>query len=422
MEAPLFKLLLLPLLPYTSAGNFSQGCWEDVATFLSDLNAAKPKAYAVRMYDSVGKFGSNIFSGNTDRLGSYSECVSAEAPSGRFRGQYCKLQVQQDSIDYDCGMCVPSSCSEEDVTELAILDNVLEWEDKVLKNPIYIYSQSGPFYLGVDTFFLISGLLSSRSLLNMLRRSEKEITFCITLKYLCNRLLRSKYALMTIGTFLFLATFTVTALLSSFYKLPVANPRDMRKTSTIMYFLEYYSKPYCRYGPFLVGILLGLFTYQQPGPVLRTRTQASLGWLCAMFSMFMVIALAYTLKASLDAYSPSMALYQAVHRTVWAAAVGWIVFACEEGFGGFINWFLSWSIWAVIAKISYACYLVHPMLIMLYNGLQETLTHYSDVNMFYLFLAHCLMTFLVGLALTVMVEMPLQGLKQPRLNRQAVPL
>ncbi|XP_048360293.1 O-acyltransferase like protein-like [Sphaerodactylus townsendi] len=651
LMALIFNLLLL--FPCASfARNLSQECWEDVTEFLSDLTAANPKAYAVRMYDSVGKLGSNILSGNTDRLGCYSECVSTEAPSGRFRGQYCKLQVQQDSMDYYCGICVPSSCSDEDVTELAILDvfkfktvsfllpvptpfavnstlsyestarcakdlfpldafvavclfvsvsflvlpiagtvsevwrkakrdpsalssanygstasseqdegtvdwvlkcfslqknfpavwrtkpprevssalngiralsllwiisghtsqmtawqnldNVLEWEEKVLKNPIYIYSQGGPFYLGVDTFFLISGLLSSRSLLNTLRRSETEITFCVTLQYLCNRLFRlqplhmysvcllaglysvipwgalwepsklqvdncrsvwwanlllinnlipgtescngwtwylandfqfylttpllvffhtrSKRLLMASGTFLFLATFTITALLSSFYRLPIANPRDLRKMSTVMYFAEYYSKPYCRYGPFLVGILLGLFTYQQQKPILRTKAQASLGWLCAMLSMLMVVALAYTLEGPLDSYSPSIAIYQAVHRTIWAAAVGWIIFACEEGFGGFIAWLLSWDIWAVVAKVSYACYLVHPMLILMYNGFQETLIHYSDINMFYLFLGHCLMTFVIGLALTVMVEMPLQGLKQSRAHRQAVPL
>ncbi|XP_062984867.1 O-acyltransferase like protein-like [Elgaria multicarinata webbii] len=629
MAAFVLTLVLLLLLPGVSVAiNITLRCWEDVTEFLSDLNAEKPKAYAIKMYDSIGKLSSNVLGGNMDRLGSYTECVSAEAPSGRFRGQYCKLQVQQDRMDYYSGICVPSSCQEEEITALAVLDvfkfkttsflsplpslfalnstvsfttvarcakerfpidafvtvclfisvfiitlpaagtiysadvwtaakrtelptqslpsanygstsstendtskskaerkhgrepgstlpavsdgskpnNVLEWEAKVLKNPIYIYSRSGPFYLGVDTFFLISGLLSTRSFLNMLNRSEKKIPFQITLKFLCNRLLRlqplhmysvcllvglysitpwgalwelsklevdncrrawwanlmlvnnfiagpeacngwtwylandfqfyfttpllvffstrSKHWFIVLGTFLFLASFTVTALLSSFYRLPVANPQDMRKTSTVMYFMEYYSKPYCRYGPFLVGILLGLFMYHQQTPILRTKVQAAAGWLCAMFSMFMVVALAYTLEDISNPYSPITAIYQAVHRTIWAIAVGWIVFASEEGYGGFINWILSWGVWTVVAKISYACYLVHPMLILLYNGLQETLMHYSDINMFYLFLGHCLVTFIVGLALTVMIEMPLQELKQSLagVNQQVVRL
>ncbi|XP_025029484.1 O-acyltransferase like protein [Python bivittatus] len=654
MVTYVFKVFLFSFLTSASpAINITHECWEDVTEFLSDLNAEKPKKYAIKMYDSVGKYSSNILNGNVDRLGSYTECISAEAPSGRFRGQYCKLQLQQDRIDYSNGICVPDSCHEEEITALATLDifklkstsfllpfpslfalnstisistvarcakdfstvdvfigvclfisvffiilpaagtiysavlwrkaksnqlpsdanygstssmqkntsksktertqthesisgllplvdgskqtvwltqpsqevspalnglravsllwiisghtsqmtawqnldNVLEWEAKVLKNPIYIFSRSGPFYLGVDTFFIISGLLSSWSFLKMLNCSEKDINFCIALKYLWNRFLRlqplhmysvcllvglysvtpwgalweflklevdncrrvwwtnlflinnfiagpescngwtwylandfqfyfitpplvflstkSKYWLVILGIFLFLAMFTVTALLSLFYRLPVANPQDMRQTSTEMYFLEYYSKPYCRYGPFLIGVFLGLFMYHHQASVLRTKVQASVGWLCAMFSMLMVVALAYTLEDSLSFYSPLVAIYQAVHRTLWATAVGWIIFACEEGYGGFINTMLSWGVWTVVARISYACYLVHPMMILLYNGLQETLIHYSDINMFYLFLGHCLMTFVLGLALTVMVEIPLQKLKKP---------
>ncbi|EPQ13341.1 Nose resistant to fluoxetine protein 6, partial [Myotis brandtii] len=333
-------------LPFVfPARNISLKCMRDTDEFLSDLNSVEPKEYALRMYDSVGKLGSNILNGNVDRLGSYSECLSTHAPSGSFQGQYCKLQILQ--------------C------------NGWTW---YLANDFH-------FHLTTPVIVFVHG--------------------------------KSKHVLVLLGAALFLASFTATALLTLAHDLPVAAPSEASENATVLYFSEYYTKPYCRIGPFLVGVFLSLFMHQNhQANILKTKVQALLGWICSLSSLFAVVAVAYAVDDTSATPSVAAAVYQAVHRSLWAAAVGWVVFACHEGYGGLVNQLLACGMWSFLASISYACYLVHPIVIILYNGLQETLIHYTDTNMFYLFSGHCLLTFVAGLALTLFIEKPCQELKR----------
>lgn len=118
-----------------------------------------------------------------------------------------------------------------------------------------------------------------------------------------------------------------------------------------------------------------------------------------------------------------------------AVTVNWSLCA----FVGFVDRLLSLRVWIPLSNISFACYLIHPMLIILYNGKQETPIHYTDLNFvsasylfiglllfspvnflfvtlsfflqFYLFLGHTALTLFLGYVLTVLIEKPYLFLK-----------
>ncbi|XP_068958913.1 O-acyltransferase like protein-like isoform X2 [Petaurus breviceps papuanus] len=123
-------------------------------------------------------------------------------------------------------------------------------------------ARCAPRLIPLDAFAgLCIGCLSTRSFLKLYGNSEKGITPKVMLRYLFSRLARGKRALMFLGAMLFLTPFTIAAQLSLTQKLPVASPSEAREHETVLYFLKYYTKPYCRYGPFLVGMLLGIFKH-----------------------------------------------------------------------------------------------------------------------------------------------------------------
>lgn len=47
---------------------------------------------------------------------------------------------------------------------------------------------------------------------------------------------------------------------------------------------------------------------------------------------------------------------------------------------GFVKTLLSLGFWVPLSNISFACYLTHPVFILLYIGMQETPMHYTDIN------------------------------------------
>ncbi|KAF3849194.1 hypothetical protein F7725_015691 [Dissostichus mawsoni] len=308
---------------------------------------------------------------------------------------------------------------------LWIIYNYKNWRTTVESNPLQVLTISGPVFLAVDTFLLlgiqplhmfvmcltielisliqwgpywfpfIDTLMDCKTywwanlflISNLLPVHEICIpwSWYLSLDFQCYattpvlvyfyRLNRGVFIVVAGG--LLLMTTVAGAVVTALMHLPVFQPSTLTSEYYVLY---YYVKPYTRYGPFLIGILAGIYLTTKKDPLLKHKWQAALGWIFCLSVMAAVIGLSYILKETPASPSVPHALYQGLHRPLWALAVTWIILACEDGYGGLIKNLLSLGFWVPLSNISFACYLTHPVFIILYIGLQETPIHYTDIN------------------------------------------
>ena len=86
---------------------------------------------------------------------------------------------------------------------------------------------------------------------------------------------------------------------------------------------------------FLVYNLAKSCHHTNDSPVLlMVQRHAAIGWFCCLSLMAVLVGVAYVLRETPAYLSLPHALYQGLHRPLWALAVSWIILACEEGYGG----------------------------------------------------------------------------------------
>nr|KAG5692737.1 hypothetical protein BaRGS_033848 [Batillaria attramentaria] len=142
----------------------------------------------------------------------------------------------------------------------------------------------------------------------------------------------------------------------------------------------YYVKPYCRMGPYIVGMLTGYLLYRTD---CRLRINKMVNLLCWAVAAACALAVLYGLYETSHGHLVSLpvsALYNAVNRTVWGACVAWVIFACVTGNGGFVNTILSWPALMPLSRLTYCIYLLHIMMLYGYCFSRDTLFYYSDAN------------------------------------------
>ncbi|XP_078593512.1 nose resistant to fluoxetine protein 6-like [Branchiostoma floridae x Branchiostoma japonicum] len=208
-----------------------------------------------------------------------------------------------------------------------------------------------------------------------------------------------------------LASFITTAVLTWHY--------DMKAPDGD--FVTYYGKPYCRIGPYLVGVAVGWLLVKMKRKQTRSITMSLLmtvGWLVAAASAVAVLYATYGIYngTTLQTQGENV-LYLTVHRTVWAMALGWVVVACHHGYGGVVDTILSWHGWVPLSRLNYCAYMLHQQLVLVVYLSMEGPIHFSNFTMVYFFLGHLTLSFGLAFLTCVAVETPFVGLEKIILNK-----
>lgn len=180
-----------------------------------------------------------------------------------------------------------------------------------------------------------------------------------------------------------------------------------------------YVSPYCRMGPYIVGLLLGYILHRCRGKHIK------LHWVINILGWMLATALALIVLIGLFDYAngkePSLqlsAFYNALSRPAWGLCIAWVIFSCVTGNAGPVNALLSWAGWIPLSRLTYTAYLTHPIVLLVWATSRRTSFFFTDVSVVMVFFATLLATFAVSYIIFLFFEAPVMAVEKMLFKRE----
>ena len=219
---------------------------------------------------------------------------------------------------------------------------------------------------------------------------------------------------------LLVVSFAVTAFITGYYQLtasqffPLAHGDYLPPGIVPDYSSQIYSKPYCRIGPYIVGLVLGAIFYhnKKPSfpPIVNYLVYFSM-WACAVG---VAIPTVYGLQDGFYGHVFSQAenvLYTTFARTGWGVALALLIYACHNGYGGPINSFLSLPMWVPLSRLTFNAYLVHPIILDAMNGSQRDTIYYTDITFVPYIIGSVVLSYGAAGIVSALIEFPVANVE-----------
>ncbi|CAD0199989.1 unnamed protein product [Chrysodeixis includens] len=168
------------------------------------------------------------------------------------------------------------------------------------------------------------------------------------------------------------------------------------------YYVNYYVNTLTRASPFFVGMIFGYFA--KTFKIKLQKWQVLCFWILALsLSTFILYADHATRFNSNQTIAN---LYNSFIRPLWALFIGSLVYMCNHGYGGPINWFLCLSMWKIHSRLSFAIYLIHSGMMHAINHWSITTVYFTVSAMTYKFLSHYTFAFIVSFFAVLIIDAP----------------
>jgi len=186
---------------------------------------------------------------------------------------------------------------------------------------------------------------------------------------------------------------------------------------TFSYYSNFYVVPWCRFQPYVTGILFGWLLHK-----MRSQQKLQLSSFVVIWIWAAVGAIGSAVVYGLFPYqqefgesmnralvgSPAVRItYNGLHRLCWSVCLSWVILACVKGAGGPINHILSWNAWIPLARMSYCIYLVHYTVISYITSLPSFSVSFSHPLGIFWVLALMSMSIFVAYIAVILFEAPI---------------
>ncbi|KAL0831536.1 hypothetical protein ABMA28_002330 [Loxostege sticticalis] len=227
----------------------------------------------------------------------------------------------------------------------------------------------------------------------------------IVLFWVLGKSSRKAWAAMAAALVVSVAGATTYNVINEFQSIPVALGRPQADWDH--YLIYYYVHTLNRISPFIVGMIVGYILHIYRGKTVRMPwILAALLWIVAGAASFLVVlASYYNIQPDWDNQLADNIINSSI-RPVWAASIGWLVFACKHGYGAPVNWILSLHVFKILGRLSYAMYIIHYQLIFLINATALKPIYFAVNFSMYRFLVDFTLAVIASFLLNIIIDFP----------------